>query len=61
MKFLQAFCDFIESITTIKSNYIYLIIISLIIIFLIKGIRYFLLKISFKKNLNSKEKYMYNK
>ena len=44
MKFLQAFCDFIESITTIKSNYIYLIIISLIIIFLIKGIRYFLLK-----------------
>ena len=61
MKYLKTFCDYIESITTIKSNYIYLILISLIIIFLIKGIRYALLKLSFKKNLNYKEKYMYNK
>ena len=61
MKYLQSFCNYIESVTTIKSNYIYLIIVSLIIIFVIKGIRYVLLKISFKKNLNSKEKYMYNK
>ena len=56
MKYLKTFCDYIESITTIKSNYIYLILISLIIIFLIKGIRYALLKLSFKKNFNSKEK-----
>lgn len=61
MKFLRTFCDYIESITTIKSNNVYLIIVSLAIILIIKIIRYTILKISFKKNLNSKEKYMYNK
>lgn len=61
MKYLKIFSDYIESITTIKSNYIYLIIISLIIILLLRLIRYIVLKLSFKKKLNSKEKYMYNK
>lgn len=61
MKYLKEFCDYIESETTIKSNYLYLIIISIIIIFIVKIIKIAIYKASLKKNLNSKEKYMYNK
>lgn len=61
MKYLKEFCDYIESITTIKSNYLYLIIISIIIILLVKIIKIAIYKVSLKKNLNSREKYMYNK
>lgn len=61
MRILKEFCNKIESITTIKSNYIYLIIISIIIILVVKLIHYIALKLVLKKDLNSKEKYMYNK
>lgn len=61
MKYLKGFCDYIESITTIKSNYLYLIIISIFIILLVKIIKIAIHKATLKKNLNSKEKYMYNK
>ena len=58
---IKKICDFLEKITTIDSNTIYLIIISIIIITVITLIRHILFKISLKKNLNAKEKYMYNK
>lgn len=61
MKYLKDFCDYIESITTIKSDYLYLIIISIIIILVIKLIKITIHKATLKKNLNSKDKYMYNK
>ena len=61
MKPIRSFCDFIEKITTIKSEYIYLFVISIIIVLIIKIIRITFLKITFKKKLDSKEKYMYNK
>lgn len=61
MRILKEFCNKIESITTIKSNYIYLIIVSIIIILVVKLIHYIALKLVLKKDLNSKEKYMYNK
>lgn len=58
---IKKICDFLEKITTIDSNTIYLIIISIIIITVITLIRHILFKISLKQNLNAKEKYMYNK
>ena len=58
---IRKICNFLEKITTIDSNTIYLIIISIIIITVITLIRHILFKISLKKNLNAKEKYMYNK
>lgn len=58
---IRRFCEFLENVTTIKSEYIYLIIISLIIIGIVTLIRHILFKISLRKNLNAKEKYMYNK
>lgn len=61
MEFLRKITDSIENTTTINGNYIYLIIVSLIIIFVMKLIKHITLKLSFKKALNSKEKYMYKK
>ena len=58
---LKTFCNYVENITTIKSEYIYSIIISIIIIAIVRLCRYIVLKLSYKKKLNSKEKYMYNK
>lgn len=58
---LKTFCNYVENITTIKSEYIYSIIISVIIIAIVRLCRYVVLKLSYKKKLNSKEKYMYNK
>lgn len=61
MEFLRKITDSIENTTTINGNYIYLIIVSLIIILVMRLIKRITLKLSFKKNLNSKEKYMYKK
>ncbi|MBO5477359.1 MAG: mechanosensitive ion channel [Clostridia bacterium] len=61
MDFLKKICDSIEAATTINSNYVYLIIISIVIILVMKLIKNITLKLSFKKELNSKEKYMYKK
>lgn len=61
MNYLKEICNHIETVTTIKSEYIFLIIISLIIVLIIKIIRCIVLKITLKKDLNSKEKYLYNK
>jgi len=61
MEFLRKISDSIENTTTINGNYIYLIIISIIIIFVMKLIKQIALKLSFKKASNSKEKYMYKK
>ena len=61
MNILERFCNFFEDITTIKGRYIYLTIVSIIIILIVQIIRRILLKICYKKHSNSKEKYMYNK
>ena len=61
MNFLKQISDYLETIITIKSEYIYLIFISIFIIFFIKFCRFIILSIFFKKPLNSKEKYIYNK
>lgn len=61
MEFLRKISDSIGNTTTINGNYIYLIIISIIIIFVMKLIKQIALKLSFKKAANSKEKYMYKK
>ncbi len=61
MQFLKNICDTLESITTIKSNYIYLTIISLIILIVMRIIRFIYFKLSLKKKLNSRDKYLYNK
>lgn len=61
MQVLKDLCDTLESITTIKSNYIYLTIISLVILIVMKFVRFVSFKLSLKKKLNSRDKYMYNK
>lgn len=58
---LKTFCDYVERLTTIKAEYIYSIIISILIIAIVRLCRYIILKLSYKKKLNSKKKYMYNK
>ncbi len=54
-------CDYLEKVTTIKSEYIYSIVISLIIIAIIQTIKHILVRINKKKNQKAREKYMYNK
>ena len=61
MNILERFCNAFEDITTIKGRYIYLTMISILIILIVQIIRRILLKIFYKKHSNSKEKYMYNK
>ena len=61
VEILKDFSKYISNYLTIKSDYIYLIIISLGIIGLVNLIRFVILKLSFKKDLNAKEKYMYFK
>ena len=61
MNILNKICNFIEEISTIKSEYVYLIFISLLIILIANIIRQIVLRLSLKKDLNSREKYMYNK
>ncbi len=54
-------CDYIEKITTIKSEYIYSILISLVIIAIIQAIKHILVRINKRKKQKAREKYMYNK
>ena len=61
MNILNKICNFIEEISTIKSEYVYLVFISLLIILIANIIRQIVLRLSLKKDLNSREKYMYNK
>lgn len=61
MNFLLKFCNIVESITTIKSKYIYLFIISIIVIVIMNILKRLVLKISFRKKLDSREKYMYKR
>ncbi len=58
---IKKFCEILENITTIKSENIYLVIISIIIVAVVTLIRHVLFKISLRRKLNAKEKYMYNK
>lgn len=61
MEILRDFSEKISKYIAIKSEYIYLIIISLAIIGIVNLIRFIIIKLSFKKDLNSREKYMYFK
>ena len=61
MEILKDFSKYISNYLTIKSEYIYLIIISLGIVCLVNLVRFVILKLSFKKDLNAKEKYIYFK
>ena len=61
MEVLRNISENISEYLVIKSEYIFLIINSLVIIAIVQLIRYIILKLSFKKDLNSKEKYMYFK
>lgn len=61
MEILKKFSELASKYISIKAEYLYLIIISLIIMGIVSLIRIIILKLSFKKELNSKEKYMYHK
>lgn len=61
MEVLRNISENISKYLVIKSEYIFLIINSLVIIAIVQLIRYVIIKLSFKKDLNSKEKYMYFK
>ena len=61
MEVLRNISENISKYLVIKSEYIFLIINSLVIIAIVQLIRYIILKLSFRKDLNSKEKYMYFK
>lgn len=61
MNLLKKISNFLSNITTIKADYIYLIIISLIIIAIVNIIRKIIITLTLKRDLNSREKYLYNK
>ncbi len=58
MQILKNICNSIEKITTIKSQYVYLALISILFIILIRLIQLIITKISLKRNINAKEKYL---
>ena len=61
MKILKKISDYLSNFLTIKSEYLYLILVSICIMALVNLVRFVILKLSFKKDLNPKEKYMYFK
>ena len=61
MEILKKISDYLSNFLTIKSEYLYLILVSICIMALINLVRFVILKLSFKKDLNPKEKYMYFK
>lgn len=61
MNYLKDICKYIGDAVMINDDYIYLILVSIIIVVIVRLVRTIILKLSFKKNLNSKEKYLYNK
>ena len=61
MEILKKISDYLSNFLTIKSEYLYLILVSICIMALVNLVRFVILKLSFKKDLNPKEKYMYFK
>ena len=61
MEILKIISDYLSNFLTIKSEYLYLILVSICIMALVNLVRFVILKLSFKKDLNPKEKYMYFK
>ena len=61
METLKNINENISKYLVIKSEYIFLIINSLVVIAIVQLIRYVIIKLSFKKDLKKKKKYMYFK
>lgn len=61
MHIITDILDKVESTTPIKSEYIYLAVVSIIIVIIMKIIKTVIYKVSKKRKINSREKYMYNK